>query len=203
MKLTATFRIDLRALKRNKMRSILTMLGIIIGVAAVIAMVGVGNGAKAQVEAQIATLGKNMILVFSGSSSSGGVKGGYGAAGTMKVEDAVSILREIPGVTLVSPEVRTFLQVAAGNQNWYTQILGESADYFEMRQWEFTAGSSFTEQDTRSANKVGVIGKTTADQIFGEEDPVGQIIRVKNVPFKITGVLKSKGFSLGGSDQDD
>jgi len=203
MKLTATFRIALRALKRNKMRSILTMLGIIIGVGAVIAMVGVGNGAKAQVEAQIATLGKNMILVFSGSMTSSGAKGGYGAAGTMKVEDSVSILREVPGVTMVSPEIRTYAQVAAGNQNWYTSVLGESADYFEMRQWEFTGGSAFTEQDIRSANKVGVIGKTTAEQIFGEEDPVGQIIRVKNVPFKITGVLKSKGFSLGGSDQDD
>jgi putative ABC transport system permease protein len=203
MKLSATFRIALRALKRNKLRSILTMLGIIIGVAAVIAVVGIGNGAKSQVEAQVATLGKNMILIFSGSSTSSGVKGGYGAAGTMKVEDSVSILREIPGVTMVSPEVRTFTQVAAGNQNWYTQVLGESADYFDMRQWVFTGGSSFTEQDIRSANKVGVIGKTTAQQIFGDEDPVGQIIRVRNVPFRITGVLKSKGFSLGGMDQDD
>src|ERR1700675_3662000 len=111
MKLTATFRIALRALKRNKMRSILTMLGIIIGVAAVIAMVGVGNGAKSQVEAQIATLGKNMILVYSGSMTSGGAKGGMGAAGTMKLEDAASIIREVPGVTVVSPEVRSFAQV--------------------------------------------------------------------------------------------
>ncbi len=203
MKLTATFRIALRALKRNKMRSILTMLGIIIGVAAVIAMVGVGNGAKSQVEAQIATLGKNMILIFSGSMTSGGAKGGWGAAGTMKVEDAVSIVREVPGVTMVSPEIRSGAQVAAGNQNWFTSILGEGPDYFDMRQWEFSSGSSFTEQDTRSANKVAVIGKTTATQIFGEEDPVGQIIRVRNVPFKITGVLKSKGLSLMGSDQDD
>jgi len=203
MKLTGTFRIALRALKRNKMRSILTMLGIIIGVAAVIAMVGVGNGAKAQVEAQIATLGKNMILVFSGSMTSSGVRGGYGAAGTMKIEDAEAILRETPGVTMVSPEIRTSAQVAAGNQNWYTSVLGESEDYFDMREWEFTDGSSFTEQDVRSANKVGVIGKTTAQMIFGEEDPVGQIIRVRNVPFRITGLLKSKGFSLGGSDQDD
>ncbi|MDR3404839.1 MAG: ABC transporter permease [Chthoniobacter sp.] len=203
MKLTATFRIALRALKRNKMRSILTMLGIIIGVAAVIAMVGVGNGAKSQVEAQIATLGKNMILVFSGSMTSGGARGGYGAAGTMKVEDSEAILREIPGVTMVSPEIRSSAQVAAGNQNWFTSVLGESADYFEMREWEFTDGDGFTEQDIRSANKVGVIGKTTAQMIFGDDDPVGQIIRVKNVPFRVTGVLKSKGFSLGGSDQDD
>ena len=133
MKLTATLRIAVRALQRNKMRSILTMLGIIIGVAAVIAMVGVGNGAKAQVEAQIATLGKNMIMVTAGNYTTGGVRGGWAAAGTMKVPDADSILGEISGVTMVSPEVRSGAQVAAGNQNWYTSILGESADYFDMR----------------------------------------------------------------------
>jgi putative ABC transport system permease protein len=203
MKLSATLRIAVRALRRNKMRSILTMLGIIIGVGAVIAMVGVGNGAKAQVEAQIATLGKNMILVTAGNFTSGGVKGGWAGAGTMKIDDANAIPREVSGVTMVSPEVRSGAQVAAGNQNWYTSILGESPDYFDMRQWEFTSGSCFSEQDVRSSNKVAVIGQTTATQIFGEEDPVGQIIRVKNVPFLITGLLKSKGFSLGGSDQDD
>jgi putative ABC transport system permease protein len=203
MKVSATLRIALRALRRNKMRSMLTMLGIIIGVGAVIAMVGVGNGAKAQVEAQIATLGQNMILIFSGSMTSGGARGGWGAAGTLKIEDAVAISREVPGVTLVSPEIRTSAQVAAGNQNWFTSVLGESSDYFEMRQWELTSGASFTEQDVRSANKVAVIGKTTAQQVFGDEDPVGQVIRVKNVPFQITGVLKGKGLSLMGNDQDD
>src|ERR1700761_7283537 len=196
MKVTATLRIAVRALQRNKMRSILTMLGIIIGVAAVIAMVGVGNGAKADVEAQIATLGKNMILVTAGNFTSGGVKGGWAAAGTMKIDDAYAILREVNGVTMVSPEVRSGAQVGAGNQNWYTTILGESADYFDMRQWDFVEGSCFSEQDIRSSNKVAVIGQTTAHQIFGEEDPVGQIIRVKNVPFLITGLLKGKGFSL-------
>ncbi|MEO6789207.1 MAG: ABC transporter permease, partial [Chthoniobacteraceae bacterium] len=203
MTLAATFRIAIRALLRNKMRSILTMLGIIIGVGAVIAMVGIGNGAKARVEAQIATLGKNMILIFAGSMTSGGAKGGWGAAGTMKVPDAISIIREVPGVTMVSPEIRTSAQVAAGNQNWYTSVLGESEDYFEMRQWEIVEGSSFSEQDVRSANKVAVIGSTTAREIYGDADPIGQVIRVKNVPFLITGLLKSKGLSLGGSDQDD
>src|SRR5215212_2127216 len=119
MRVAPTFNVALRALRRNKLRSVLTALGIIIGVGAVIAMVGVGNGAKAQVEAQIATLGKNMILIFSGSMTSSGAKGGWGAAGTLKVEDAIAISREIPGVTLVSPEVRSGAQVAAGNQNWY------------------------------------------------------------------------------------
>ncbi len=204
MKLTATFRIAVRALRRNKMRSILTMLGIIIGVGAVIAMVGVGNGAKADVEAQIATLGKNMILVTAGNFTSGGVRRRLGnAAGTMKIDDAEAILREIAGVTMVSPEVRSGVQIAAGNQNWYTSILGESPDYFDMRQWEFVSGASFSEQDIRSSNKVAVIGQTAAQQIFGEEDPVGRIIRVKNVPFLITGLLKAKGFSLMGTDQDD
>ena len=203
MRLAATIRLALRALRRNKMRSILTMLGIIIGVGAVIAVIGVGNGAKSQVEAQIATLGKNMILVFSGSMTSGGAKGGMGMAGTMKIEDSVAIMREVPGVTMVSPEVRSSAQVGAGNQNWFTQVLGESADYFEMRQWQIVAGASFSEQDVRSANKVAVIGSTTAQQIFGDDDPIGQIIRVKNVPFVITGLLKPKGLSLMGTDQDD
>ena len=122
----------------------------------------------------------------------------------MKIDDAYSILREIAGVTMVSPEVRSGAQIAAGNQNWYTSVLGEAPDYFDMRQWDFISGSSFTEQDVRSSNKVAVIGKTAAQQIFGDEDPVGHIIRVKNVPFLVTGLLKGKGFSLGGADwQDD
>jgi len=166
-------------------------------------MVGIGNGAKARVEAQIATLGKNMILIFAGSLTSGGAKGGWGAAGTMKVQDAVAIIREVPGVTMVSPEIRSGAQVAAGNQNWSTSVIGESEDYFEMRQWEIVSGAAFSDQDVRSANKVAVIGSTTAQQIFGDDDPVGHIIRVKNIPFMITGLLKSKGLSLGGADQDD
>jgi len=203
MKVGQTFRIAARALRRNKMRSLLTMLGIIIGVAAVIAMVGIGNGARAQVESQIASLGQNMILVFSGSTTSSGVRTGWGSAGTLKVEDATSFLREVPGVIAVSPEIRSTSQVAAGNQNWLTQLLGEGEQYFEMRQWEFDSGGSFGEQEVRAAAKVAVIGKTTAFQLFGTADPVGQIVRVKNVPFTIVGLLKSKGMSLMGSDQDD
>jgi putative ABC transport system permease protein len=203
MKVTATLRIAVRALMRNKMRSILTMLGIIIGVAAVIAMVGVGNGAKADIEAKIATLGKNMILITAGNYTNGGVRSGFAAAGTMKIPDAQAILSEISGVTMVSPEVRSGAQIAAGNQNWYTSLLGESPDYFDMRQWEFTDGASFSDQDVRSSNKVAVIGHTAAHQIFGDEDAVGRVIRVGNVPFLITGLLKVKGSSLQGSDQDD
>jgi putative ABC transport system permease protein len=203
MRAATTFRIAVRALRRNKMRSILTMLGIIIGVGAVIAMVGIGNGARAQVETQIASLGKNLILIFSGSTTSSGVRTGWGGAGTLKIQDAEAIEREIPGIAAVSPEIRSTSQVAAGNQNWLTQLLGEGPDYFDMRQWEFAGGAAFTEQEVRAASKVAIIGRTTAAQLFGSADPVGQIVRVKNVPFLITGLLKPKGMSLMGSDQDD
>ena len=203
MRLGSTFKIAARALRRNKLRSALTALGIIIGVGAVIAMVSIGTGAKAQVEAQIASLGENVILIFSGSTTSSGIRTGWGGAGTLKIEDAEAIRREIPSVTLVSEEVVSTSQVAAGNQNWFTRIYGESADYFDLRQWALADGAPFTSQDVRSANKVCVIGRTTATQVFGTDDVVGQVLRVKNVPFQITGVLTPKGLSSQGTDQDD
>jgi putative ABC transport system permease protein len=203
MRVGSTFSIALRALRRNKMRSVLTALGIIIGVAAVIAMVGIGNGAKAQVEAQIASLGQNVILIFSGSTTSSGIRTGWGSAGTLKIEDAEAIRREVPGVMAVSEEVVSTTQVAAGNQNWFTRIYGESADYFDIRQWPLADGAPFTVQDVRSANKVCVIGRTTASQIYGNDDPIGQILRIKNVPFTVMGVLTPKGLSTQGIDQDD
>src|ERR1041385_9092563 len=203
LRLGSTFKIAARALRRNKLRSALTALGIIIGVGAVIAMVSIGNGAKAQVEAQIAGLGENVILIFSGSTTASGIRTGWGGAGTLKIEDAEAIRREVPQVTLVSEEVVSTAQVAAGNQNWFTRIFGESADYFDLRQWPLAAGAPFTDQDVRSANKVCVIGRTTATQIFGTDDVVGQVLRVKNVPFQISGVLTSKGLSTQGTDQDD
>jgi len=185
------------------MRSVLTALGIIIGVGAVIAMVGIGNGAKSQVEAQIASLGQNVILIFSGSTTSSGIRTGWGGAGTLKIEDAEAIRREVPGVVGVSEEVVSTTQVAAGNQNWFTRIYGESADYFDIRQWPLADGAPFTAQDVRSANKVCVIGRTTATQIYGNENPIGQILRIKEVPFTVTGVLTPKGLSTQGVDQDD
>jgi len=203
MRFGSTFKIAFRALRRNKLRSALTALGIIIGVGAVIAMVGIGNGAKAQVESQIASLGENLILVFSGSTTASGIRTGWGGAGTLKVEDAEAIRREVSGVNAVSEEVSSNSQIAAGNQNWFTRVLGESAEYFDIRQWPLASGAPFTPQDVRSSNKVCVIGKTTASQIFGNDDPVGQILRVKNVPFTVTGVLTPKGLSAQGSDQDD
>jgi putative ABC transport system permease protein len=203
MRAVTTLNVALRALRRNKLRSVLTTLGIIIGVGAVIAMVGIGSGAKAQVEAQIASLGENVILIFSGSVTSSGLHTGWGSAGTLKVEDAEAIAREISGVTAVSPEVRTVRQVAAGNQNWYTQILGEGPDYFDLRKWPLADGSPFTEQDVRGANKVCVIGKTVAQQLYGNEDPLGQIVRIQGVPFVVVGLLTPKGLSVMGTDQDD
>jgi putative ABC transport system permease protein len=203
MRVGSTVNVALRALRRNKMRSVLTALGIIIGVGAVIAMVGIGNGAKAQVEAQIASLGQNVILIFSGSTTSSGIRTGWGGAGTLKVEDAEAIRREVPGVVGVSEEVVSTTQVAAGNQNWFTRIYGESADYFDIRQWPLADGAPFTSQDVRSANKVCVIGRTTATQIYGNENPIGQILRIKEVPFTVTGVLTPKGLSTQGVDQDD
>ncbi|HZE13446.1 MAG TPA: ABC transporter permease, partial [Chthoniobacterales bacterium] len=203
LRLGSTFKIAARALRRNKLRSALTALGIIIGVGAVIAMVSIGNGAKAQVEAQIAGLGENIILIFSGSTTASGIRTGWGGAGTLKIDDAEAIRREVPQVTLVSEEVVSTAQVAAGNQNWFTRIYGESADYFDLRQWPLADGAPFTQQDVRSANKVCVVGRTTATQIFGSEDVVGQVLRIKNVPFQILGVLTAKGLSSQGTDQDD
>jgi putative ABC transport system permease protein len=203
MRIAPTFNVAVRALRRNKLRSVLTALGIIIGVGAVIAMVGIGNGAKAQVEAQIASLGQNVILIFSGSTTSSGIRTGWGGAGTLKIEDAEAIRREVPGVVGVSEEVVSTTQVAAGNQNWFTRIYGESADYFDIRQWPLADGAPFTSQDVRSANKVCVIGRTTATQIYGNENPIGQILRIKEVPFTVTGVLMPKGLSTQGVDQDD
>ena len=198
-----TFRIAARALRRNTLRTLLTMLGIIIGVAAVIAMVSIGNGARAQVEAQIATLGRNVILVMSGNVTRGGFRTGFGSAGTLTMEDYEALRREVPGVNGISPEVRAFAQIAAGNQNLNTQITGVGADYIDIRAWPLAGGANFTEQDVRNANKVGLIGHTTAQTIFGNGDPVGQIIRIKNVPFTIVGALGAKGMSMMGSDQDD
>src|SRR4051812_42244491 len=203
MRIFAILKIAARALQRNKMRTVLTMLGIIIGVGAVIAMVSIGNGAKSMVEAQIASLGQNVILVFSGSVTRGGLHTGWGSAGTLTVEDATAIQREVPGVVTVSPEVRAVSQVAAGNQNWYTQIIGEGEGYLDLRQWPLAEGAMFSEQDVRSSTKVAVVGQTTARQLYGDAGAIGQIIRVKSVPFVIVGQLAPKGLSFSGTDQDD
>jgi putative ABC transport system permease protein len=203
MILFATIRIAGRALRRNTLRTLLTMLGIIIGVGAVIAMVSIGNGAKAQMEARVASLGQNVIQVFSGSSSRGGVRMAFGSSGTLTREDYDALRKEITGITGASPEVRSFGQLAAGNQNINSQVTGVGADYVDIRAWPLTSGANFTETDVRNANKVALIGNTTATTLFGDDDPVGQVVRVKSAPFTIVGLLASKGSSMFGSDQDD
>ena len=199
----ATLKIAVRALRRNTLRTLLTMLGIIIGVGAVIAMVAIGNGAKARVEAQIAALGQNVILVLSGNVSRGGFSMGFGSAGSLTKEDYAALRQEISGVTGVSPEVRNFSQLAAAGQNINSQVLGVGEDYVDIRAWPVARGANFTETDVRSANKVALLGKTTARTLFGDEDPVGQIVRIKSAPFTLVGELSSKGMSMMGSDQDD
>src|SRR5205809_440819 len=169
MRLFAIIKVAFRALRRNKLRTVLTMLGIIIGVGAVIAVVALGRGAKAQVEARIAALGQNVIMIFSGSINRGGVFTGFGGAGTLTVEDAQAMEKEVPGVVAVSPEVRTGGQIMAGNNNWSTQIMGEGVDYLNIRQWDLAEGTMFTEADVRSASKVCILGKTTAEKLFPGE----------------------------------
>jgi putative ABC transport system permease protein len=204
MRIRISFLTAFRALRRNQLRSLLTSLGIIIGVASVIAMVGIGNGAKKQVEDQVASMGENVIMVFSGSSSRGGMSGGFGSAGTLSLEDADAIRREVPGIEGVTPEVEGSTRVSAGNQNWLSRLNGVSAEYFAIRGWSFSHGGPFEERDVKVAAKVAVLGKTAAVALFGAEDEaLGQTVRIKNVPFTVVGVLAPKGASFFGRDQDD
>jgi putative ABC transport system permease protein len=203
MKLLANLRMALRALWRNRMRSLLTTLGIIIGVGAVIAMVSIGNGARAQVEAQIATLGENILIVSPGSVSTGGVRGGWGGVSSLTVEDAEAISNEIAGIAGVSPEATRGRQLAAGNQNWWASVQGQGVDYFSIRRWEAADGELFNDSHVQSAAKVVVIGSSIARQLFEGQEPVGQILRVRNLPMTVIGVLKPRGFSFSGQDQDN
>jgi putative ABC transport system permease protein len=202
-RLFASLRIALRALIANKMRSALTMLGIIIGVGAVIAMIAVGSGAKQRIEEQIASMGSNLLMVDSGSSSSGGFRMGAGTVPTLTVSDAKAIETEIPGVKYVAPSSRGAAQVIYGNQNWSTGITGTSPEMIEIRGWSVTSGRSFSEQELDGAAKVCVLGKTVADNLFGGIDPIGQIVRIKKIPFTVVGVLSPKGQTTWGQDQDD
>ena len=185
------------------MRSLLTMLGIIIGVGSVIAAVSITTGATKQVEDKVASLGQNVVQIFSGSSTGGGSRGGWGSAPTLTVEDALAVQHEVGNVLAVSPEIRDGMQVLANGLNWRTSVNGESPDFPQIRDWEFDSGGMFTDADVRSLAKVAVIGKTVVDQLFSNSDPVGQTINVRNIPFKIIGVLAPKGFNFFGRDQDD
>jgi putative ABC transport system permease protein len=195
--------IALRALRRNKMRSTLTALGIIIGVASVVAMVAVGNGAQARITSQVAALGQNLLSVFAGSRKSGGVNSGLGSASALTLPDAEAIRREISDVVAISPEDSTTAQAIANGRNWSTTVAGESPDYLKIRDWKLASGSMFTEREVRSAAKVAVIGSKTASELFGPLNPVGQSVRIQNIPFVIIGLLESKGAGMGGQNQDD
>jgi putative ABC transport system permease protein len=195
--------IALRALRRNKMRSMLTALGIIIGVASVVAMVAVGNGAQERITSQVSALGQNLLMVFAGSKKSGGVNSGLGSASAITLTDAEAIQREVPDVAAVSPEVSVTAQAIANGRNWSTSVVGESPDYLKIRDWKLAAGSMFNGSDVRSAAKVAVIGSKTANELFGPLNPVGQSVRIKNIPFTIIGLLESKGAGMGGANQDD
>lgn len=204
MDLLSTLRIAFRSLARNKMRSILTMLGIIIGVGAVIAMVGIGQGADQTVQKQIANLGSNMLFVSSGSRNFGGLRLGWGNTKTLVRADADAMLKECPSVAAAAPGTQTSVQVVYENDNWGTRITGTTPDYFEIRTWPFQSGASFTEDDVATAANVAVIGDTVRKNLFGATEPVGKTIRIGNLPFMVVGVLVAKGQSPAMSeDQDD
>jgi putative ABC transport system permease protein len=205
MDFISILRIAMRALARNKMRSSLTMLGIIIGVGAVIAMVGVGQGARQQVQDQIAAMGSNILFVGSGSVNKSGMRTGFGNTKTLVQGDLEAIMREVPTVSAAAPQSGTGAQLVYENQNWSTRLTGTTPAMFEVRVWPVQKGSLFTQGDVDMASNVVVIGSTVAKNLFADTDPVGKTIRIKSLPFKVVGVLSSKGYSAGGmgGDQDD
>ncbi|HWF38160.1 MAG TPA: ABC transporter permease [Candidatus Acidoferrales bacterium] len=203
MNFQEVIRLALRALARNKMRTLLTMLGIIIGVGAVICTVAIGQGAGNQVQAQIQNLGTNLVMVFAGSVNTGGVRMGSQATKTLTADDAQAILQHVPNITAVSPSVIAAVQVVNAGQNWATRIQGVSAEYLDLRSWPLVEGSNFSTRDVEDAGDVCVIGKTVATQLFGDDDPVGKTIRIKNLPFRVLGLLATKGQNSFGQDQDD
>ena len=204
MSLLAILRIALKALRVNKLRSALTMLGMIIGVAAVNAMIAIGSGAQERVREQIKGLGSNLILVFPGSTTASGVRLGAGAAQSLTEDDAGALTREIEGIVVAAPMLRGAGQVVAGNANWSTQFFGTTNDYLIARDWAVASGRVFEEAELAGAGKVALIGQTTAEKLFGEGvDPVDQVIRVRKVPLTVIGVLARKGQNSMGQDQDD
>jgi putative ABC transport system permease protein len=199
----STLKISLRALRVNKMRSALTMLGIIIGVGAVIAMLAVGTGASERISQQIASIGSNLIIILPGSTTSGGLRMGSGGQPTLTKDDADAILKECSAVQDVAPVLNGAAQIVYGNQNWSTGVYGTTPGMLNIRDWPLASGRPFTEQDVRSATKVCLLGMTVMENLFGSIDPIGQVIRIKKVPFTVIGVLDRKGQSPQGQDQDD
>src|ERR1051325_2250844 len=201
--LLMAFRIALRALARNKLRSFLTMLGIIIGVGAVIAMVAIGEGAKKRVQEQIASLGTNLLVILPGAMNVGGARTGSGGRQTLVAGDAKAIMDEIPVVAGASPVVRQMQQVIVGDQNWSTSIQGVAPEFQEIREWQVQEGRFISPADVENAAKVALIGQTVAYSLFGDNDPMGAVIRIKKIPFRVIGILGAKGQTGNGTDQDD
>ena len=201
---TETLRLALRALRRNKLRSFLTALGIIIGVAAVICMVSIGEGAKQRIRTQIESTGTNVVLLFSGSSSSGGMRGGMGSQPTITWDDLRAVQTELPAVRAAAPLSRTGTQAISESQTWTTTVYGTTPEYFTIRNWSIARGSGLTASDQAGAAKNAVIGQTVAENLFGAgTDPIGQVLRVRNAPYIVVGLLESKGQGGMGEDQDD
>jgi putative ABC transport system permease protein len=206
MNALSIIRIAFRALARNKMRAALTMLGIIIGVSAVIAMVSIGQGAQATVQAQIEGMGTNLLFVSAQAQNAGGVRGGAGAdssSSQLTAEDLTAIRREVPSVAMVSPQVNSRAQLVAGNLNWSVQVQGVSHEFTDIRKWQVGSGAFFTDADVRTAARVIVLGQTVADNLFPGADAVGQTVRVTNLPFRVVGVMARRGQDPQGRDQDD
>ena len=198
-----TLRIALRALRRNKLRSFLTMLGIIIGVGAVIAMVAIGEGAKALVRQQIASLGTNVLVILPGTMTLGGARTGFGGVQTLVDSDAKAIMEEVPAISLASPTLRQVQQVIAGDQNWSSVIQGVAPEFQQIRDWVVEEGRFVNQADVDGAAKVALIGQTVAYNLFGNDDPIDAVIRIKKIPFRVIGILGPKGQSSMGTDQDD
>ncbi|MDB4966042.1 MAG: Macrolide export ATP-binding/permease protein MacB [Myxococcales bacterium] len=204
MNMLHTLRVALRALLRNKMRSFLTTLGMIIGVMAVIVAVAIGEGAKAKVEEAFAAMGSNLLIVMPGSTSTGGARGGSGSQPTLTWDDMRAISDEVPSVRYVAPVLRSQAQVMSEDQNWTTSIQGTSPEYFLIRSWGVARGATIQQSDIEAGAKVVVVGQTVVDKLFGaNSDPIGQVVRIKNVPFQVIGVLTKKGQSAMGQDYDD
>lgn len=199
----STIRISFRALKVNKMRSALTMLGIIIGVGAVIAMIAIGTGASRRIAEQISKMGSNLLMILPGATTSGGVRMGSGSQPTLTMNDAEAIQKECSAVSNVAPVLSGVSQIVYGHQNWSTGVVGTTPDMLIIRDWPLASGRNFTLQDVRSATKVCLLGQSVVDNLFGDMDPIGQVIRIKKIPFTVVGVLAAKGQSPQGQDQDD
>lgn len=203
IELSSTIRISLRSLRANKMRTFLTMLGIIIGVGAVIAMLAVGTGAKNRIAAQISSIGSNLMIILPGATTAGGVRMGAGTQPTLSMADAEAIRRECPSVQYVAPVLNGIAQVIYGTMNWSTGIIGTTPEMISIRDWVLEAGRNFSDDDVRGGAKICILGQTVKENLFGDANPVGHIIRIKNVPFTVVGLLERKGQSPTGQDQDD